>query len=260
MTDDARGHRAARRVHTSPRRRPTWSIASRRTDPARSCGPKRSITASVTEGVPPLTVQFGSAAGGRVQWDFGDGATSARAERRRTSSQKPGLYSVDADRHRRRRRQRAQSLTRSPWTATSSEPIVRAGFARRRDARAETPRHGQARRATARCTCPTARLGAGCRRATRPIEDLRGLRSFTILGWLKPESLQTGSGGNRIVFCLNHDHSGIDLVCHADGRLRLAVNQWPDGSPERQFARQTAGRQMDLLRRHLRRDAVAATT
>jgi len=54
------------------------------------------------------------------------------------------------------------------------------------------------------------------------------MRSFTILGWLKPESLQAGSGGNRIVFCLNKDHSGIDLVCHADGRLRLAVNQWPD--------------------------------
>ena len=61
------------------------------------------------------------------------------------------------------------------------------------------------------------------------IEDLRGLRSFTIVGWLKPASLKTGSGGNRIVFCLNQDHSGIDLVCHADGRLRLAVNQWPDG-------------------------------
>jgi hypothetical protein len=58
--------------------------------------------------------------------------------------------------------------------------------------------------------------------------DLRGLRSFTISGWLKPDSLRTGSGGNRIVFCLKRDTSGIDLVCHADGRLRLAVNQWPD--------------------------------
>jgi hypothetical protein len=58
---------------------------------------------------------------------------------------------------------------------------------------------------------------------------LRGLRSFTIMGWLKPESLRIGSGGNRIVFCLNRDRSGIDLVCLSDGRLRLAVNQWPDG-------------------------------
>ena len=61
-----------------------------------------------------------------------------------------------------------------------------------------------------------------------PLEDLRGLRSFTITGWLRPASLETGSGGNRIVFCLNKDGDGIDLVCHADGRLRLAVNQWPD--------------------------------
>ena len=48
------------------------------------------------------------------------------------------------------------------------------------------------------------------------------------MGWVKPDSLQIGSGGNRILFCLNNDHSGIDLVCHPDGRLRLAVNQWPD--------------------------------
>ncbi len=67
------------------------------------------------------------------------------------------------------------------------------------------------------------RAGAGV------LEDLRGLRSFTILGWVKPDSLQVGSGGNRILFCLNRDHSGIDLVCHSDGRLRLAVNEWPDG-------------------------------
>ena len=58
---------------------------------------------------------------------------------------------------------------------------------------------------------------------------MRGLRSFTILGRLRPESLEVGSGGNRILFCLNGSRSGIDLVCHADGRLRLAVNEWPDG-------------------------------
>jgi hypothetical protein len=61
------------------------------------------------------------------------------------------------------------------------------------------------------------------------LEDLRGLRSFTAMGWLKPESLEVGNGGNRILFCLKQDRSGLDLVCHADGRLRLAVNQWPDG-------------------------------
>lgn len=62
----------------------------------------------------------------------------------------------------------------------------------------------------------------------RALDDLRGLRSFTILGWLKPESLRVGSGGNRILYCFNGSHSGIDLVCHADGGLRLSVNEWPD--------------------------------
>ena len=76
--------------------------------------------------------------------------------------------------------------------------------------------------------CPTANRGAGPSVGDGVMEDLRGLRSFTITGWLKPDSLQIGSGGNRIVFCLKRDTSGIDLVCHPDGRLRLAVNQWPD--------------------------------
>lgn len=51
---------------------------------------------------------------------------------------------------------------------------------------------------------------------------------FTILGWAKAVSLKTGSGGNRFVFNLNVDHSGIDLVHLNDGRMRLAVNEWPD--------------------------------
>jgi hypothetical protein len=62
-----------------------------------------------------------------------------------------------------------------------------------------------------------------------PLEELSGLCSFTVAGWLKPAGLEVGSGGNRIVFCLNRDGDGIDLVCQVDGRLRLAVNQWPDG-------------------------------
>ena len=57
---------------------------------------------------------------------------------------------------------------------------------------------------------------------------LEGLRSFTICGWAGPASLQTGSGGNRIVFNLNYNRSGFDLVHLDDGRMRLAVNEWPD--------------------------------
>ncbi len=37
-----------------------------------------------------------------------------------------------------------------------------------------------------------------------------------------------GSGGNRIAFNLKHNQAGFDLVHLADGRLRLAVNEWPD--------------------------------
>jgi hypothetical protein len=57
---------------------------------------------------------------------------------------------------------------------------------------------------------------------------LEGLRSFTICGWARPTSLRTGKGGNRIAFNLNYNKAGLDLVHHSDGRLRLAVNQWPD--------------------------------
>ena len=71
-----------------------------------------------------------------------------------------------------------------------------------------------------------------------PLPDLVGLSSFTVLGWARPEALDIGSGGNRIVFSLNGSQNGIDLVHLADGRLRLSVNEWPDGvkddsSPDR---------------------------
>jgi hypothetical protein len=88
------------------------------------------------------------------------------------------------------------------------------------------------------------------------LEDLPGLRSFTIMGWVKPESLEMGSGGNRIVFCLNGDHSGIDLVSHTDGRLRLAVNQWPDSVRNDSATGKLQVGQVDLLRRYLRRHPI----
>ncbi|MBM4093796.1 MAG: hypothetical protein FJ276_30975, partial [Planctomycetes bacterium] len=114
------------------------------------------------------------------------------------------------------------------WYDHASEPLVRAGFAA-----GEVPAlkfHGTAKRAEDGSLrlpggAPWGWVAAG----EGVLDDLRGLRSFTIMGWLKPESLEIGSGGNRVVFCLNGSHSGIDLVCHADGRLRLAVNEWPDG-------------------------------
>ena len=61
-----------------------------------------------------------------------------------------------------------------------------------------------------------------------PIRDLEGATSFTVVGWLKAASMEQGSGGNRILFSLDRNRSGIDLVHHANGTMRLAVNQWPD--------------------------------
>jgi len=62
----------------------------------------------------------------------------------------------------------------------------------------------------------------------KPMEAMEGLRSLTICGWARPTSLETGMGGNRIAFNLNYNKAGLDLVHHRDGRLRLAVNEWPD--------------------------------
>jgi hypothetical protein len=67
---------------------------------------------------------------------------------------------------------------------------------------------------------------------------LKGLKSFTISGWVNARSAQVGSGGNRIVTAINHGGDGFDLVMTGDGRLQLGVNEWPDGSPARSSARQ----------------------
>jgi hypothetical protein len=61
-----------------------------------------------------------------------------------------------------------------------------------------------------------------------PLRALEGLRSLTILGWARASSLESGPGGNRIACNLQYDRDGFDLVHLGDGRMRLAVNQWPD--------------------------------
>lgn len=187
--------------------------------------PEARITASVAEGLPPLTVNFTGSGGGKVHWDFGDGLASD--DRNPTHVfQKPGLYQVtltvtDAAGG------SGRAFLQVAVDRNVAEPIVRAGFER-----GEAPAvklNGTARRTEAGSLhLPDGAPWGWGRVGEGVLDDLRGLRSFTIQGWLKPESLQVGSGGNRVLFCLNKDHSGIDLVCHADGRLRLAVNQWPD--------------------------------
>jgi hypothetical protein len=70
------------------------------------------------------------------------------------------------------------------------------------------------------------------------LPPLKGLKSFTLSGWVNARSAQAGSGGNRMVTAINHGGDGFDLVMTGDGRLQLGVNQWPDGSPARSSARQ----------------------
>lgn len=110
----------------------------------------------------------------------------------------------------------------------TNEPIIRVGF-KDRDS-PPTTLHGQITQAedgsynfTEGPPWKWISVGDG------PIEDLEALQSFTILGWANPSSLKIGSGGNRIAFNLNYNRSGFDLVCLQDGRLRLAINEWPDG-------------------------------
>ncbi len=193
--------------------------------PGENLRPEARPTASVTEGLPPLEVRFGSAGDGKTRWDFGDGTASDEPSPIHVF-EKPGLYSVtltvtDVEGG------TARSSLQIAVDRKTGDPIVIAGVSE-----GETPSlnpQGTARRTeSGSFHLPEGAPWGWVQAGGEVLDELRGLRSFTILGWLRPESLQVGSGGNRIVFCLNGDHSGIDLVCHADGRLRLAVNQWPD--------------------------------
>ena len=64
-----------------------------------------------------------------------------------------------------------------------------------------------------------------------PVDELKGLKSFTITGWANCRNASTGSGGNRIVTTSNNGGEGFDLVFLRDGRLQIGINQWPDGVP-----------------------------
>lgn len=193
--------------------------------PGERLRPEATISASPTEGVPPLTVTFRSQTDAKVLWDFGDGSTCADNPATHTF-ERPGLYTVMlqvTDAH----GASAVDYVQIAVDRNTEEPIVRAGFVE-----GETPvltLEGTARRGdNGAIHLPGGQPWGWIKAGGGVLDDLGGLRSFTIIGWVKPESLNTGSGGNRIVFCLDKDHSGIDLVCHSDGRLRLAVNQWPD--------------------------------
>jgi PKD repeat protein len=194
--------------------------------PGEKMRPQVKASATPGEGVAPLKVQFSTASRLACRWVFGDGATSSDTNPTH-AYEKPGLYSA--------------TLTVTDETGLSAclpmsiavdrpvgRPIVRIGFKDGDNPR--TRLHGD----IGRSKDGSLNLGDGepwkwVSVGDEPIEDLEGLRSFTILGWAKPSSLNVGSGGNRIAFNLNYNRAGFDLVHLADGRLRLAINEWPDG-------------------------------
>ncbi|MFO1477222.1 MAG: DUF5060 domain-containing protein [Verrucomicrobiota bacterium] len=194
--------------------------------PGEKLRPEAKITASITDGLPPLKVAFTAAAGGDCQWDFGDGTTS-RDARPTHVYDKVGLYLVKltvTD----PAGGSAQAYQSIAVDRDVTDPILSVAMPGGKDV-PELKVHGTAvRKNGGSVELPDGAPWGWVQAGDGPIDGLRGLRSFTIMGWLKPESLQEGAGGNRILFCLEESHSGIDLVCQADGRMRLAVNEWPD--------------------------------
>jgi hypothetical protein len=141
--------------------------------PGEKLRPEAKISASATEGLPPLTVTFAGGGGARTRWDFGDGTTSDDSNPTHTY-QKPGLYCVtltvtDPDGG------SAQSFCHIAVDRNAGEPIVRAGF---RDG--ETPAlklHGTARRtADGSLHLPDGAPWGWAYAGEGTLEDLRGLR------------------------------------------------------------------------------------
>jgi hypothetical protein len=190
--------------------------------------PDVKVTAQPSEGVAPLEVRFSAApANLKVRWDFGDGATSDAASPIHVYAQ-PGLYTAAVT------ATSAGGAAATAWARVAVDektlaPVVRFGFAK--DEFPEPIFHGPARRLEG----GGVDLGAGepwkwVAVGDAAIERLSGARSLTVMGWVRAESLDQGAGGNRIACNLDAARTGFDLVCLGDGRLRLAVNEWPDTS------------------------------
>ncbi len=186
--------------------------------------PEATFTATPAAGRAPLDIRFAAPAGLKPRWDFGDGAVSEEPSPVHRFA-RSGLFTVtlsvtDADGG------SASTVREVLIDRDPALPLLRLGVPGGESHALKLS--GSARRSDADGFLFTDAAPWGWAEAPPP-DELRGLRAFTLSGWLKPASLTVGQGGNRIFFCLNHNRDGIDLVCHADGRLRLAVNQWPDG-------------------------------
>ena len=193
--------------------------------PGETLRPEARPTASATEGMAPLTVTFMSHTKHQVAWDFSDGTRSRQRAPTHTFKQ-PGIYpvalTVTDDKGGTARGHVTLLVDRD-----SSEPMVRAGSGN--EDMPPLKLQGTAKRDTDGSLQFPGKEPWGRAETQEDVSDQLGaLRSFTITGWLKPDDLTIGSGGNRILFCLQQSRAGIDLVHLADGRMRLAVNQWPD--------------------------------
>jgi len=215
---------AGKFVFAPPKR--DYAIRLTKYGPGEKIRPEARATADKTEGIAPLTVRFSTPWEQKCHWDFGNTGTSTSNSPVHTF-ERPGIYTVTltiTD------RDGAAGSATLPVSVdrNSRDPVVKFGFAD--GDYPEVTLHGGK---IARSSDGTYDMGSGepfkwIRVGSGPIRELEGARSFTITGWLKASGMKVGSGGNRIIFSLQRDHSGIDLVHHADGTMRLAVNEWPD--------------------------------
>jgi len=187
--------------------------------------PEAKASASPAAGIAPLKVQFSAPNELQCQWDFGDGNHSSEANPSHIYK-KTGIYTAMltvTD---------EAGLSASTYLSIgvdrmAGSPIVRVGF---KDG--DTPKttlHGDiAQNDDGSYELKDGEPWGWISVDDEPIEDLEGLRSLAIMGWLNPSSMKTGSGGNRIASNLRGDRSGFDLVHLKDGSLKLAINEWPD--------------------------------
>lgn len=212
--------------YTPPRR--DYAVRLTPYKPGEKIRPEAKTTALPVEGVAPLAVQFSTPSKFKCKWDFGDGGGSSQANTSHVYKE-PGIYTA-----RLTVTDEETGISVSDFICiyvdraqAADSAIVQVGC---RDDNSPTILHGEIGKGEDGSYDfaegePWRWISIG----QRPIEALEGLRSFTILGWANPTSLKISSGGNRIAFNLNYSRSGFDLVHLQDGRLRLAVNEWPDG-------------------------------
>ncbi len=203
-----------------------YAIRLTRYAPGEKMRPEAKARADKAEGIAPLTVAFSTPWEQECSWDFGDTKSSTDRSPVHTFAE-PGIYTV------------VLTITDPDGGVgcatlgvrvdrNSKDAVVKFGFAD-----GDYPKvtlHGGK---VTRSPNGSYDLGSGkpftwIKVGEKPIRELEGSQSFTITGWLKASGMKIGAGGNRILFSLQHSRAGMDLVHHANGAMRLAVNEWPD--------------------------------